>query len=79
MNIRRVTRLIAVPLAACAIAVGPAVSAKDGDAGAVRVGPGVIIGQPVARVAVLDPSLARENEAAIYTRMAHGPTRITLR
>ena len=66
MNIRSVTRLIAVPLAACSIAVGPVVSAKDVDTGAVRVGSGVIIGQPVARVAVLDPSLARENEAAIY-------------
>jgi len=36
------------------------------DAEPVTKAPGIAIGQPVARVAVLDPSMARETEAAIY-------------
>ncbi|MEI6971982.1 MAG: prenyltransferase/squalene oxidase repeat-containing protein [bacterium] len=63
MKTLMVRQSVAVALAACAVTACSVASANDGSGtNSLRVS----IGEPVARVAVIDPSLARETEAAIY-------------
>jgi len=59
-----VRSLVAVPLVVCAVVTGQ--MAQSAEAGKAKAEPMITIGAPVAKVAVLDPSLARETEAAIY-------------
>lgn len=66
MNTGVVKRLAVVPLVMCVVVTGPVAPAKDTDAVTAKAAPKITIGPPVAKVAVLDPSVARENEAAIY-------------